>query len=131
MLVPLILAATVAAASPAPAPAWEPLACIYCEPDEARAAGWSFEAAMRTDTPARWRDYILPDALRGQRYATQRQCLAALRRALPVVTDEWDDAGQITTRRHRRDHVEEHQSIPGVQSASALFGCFEHAQAVS
>ncbi len=124
MIAALVLSALVSSASPAPA--WEPLACLYCEADEARSMGWSYERAQAGDDRTGWRDYIVPDEVRRHRFATQRECLRALRRALPVADHETDEAGQITTRTHLRDHVSESQSIPGVQSATALYGCFEH-----
>jgi len=130
MFSPLIFAAAVASA--APAPAWEPLACIYCDASEARSIGWSYEAALAAphSSLGGWDGFIVPEALRGERFATQRQCLAALRRALPAVSHEVDDVGQITTREHRRDHVSETQTIPNVQTATTVFGCFQHAQPI-
>lgn len=122
----LAFTAALAAAQPAAAPAWEPLACIHCEADAARASGWSYEAALADDTHRSWRDYVVPDALRGHRFATQRQCLRALRQALPAVQGAEDERGQITTREHRRDVISETQTLPGVQSASGLYGCFQH-----
>lgn len=130
MLAAVILSATLATAEPAQPPAWEALACTYCTVDGARVSGWSFDAARSERGPRAWADYTVPETMRGQRFATQRQCLAALRRSLPAVTAQTDARGQITTRRHRRDHITETQDIPGAQSGSALYGCFQHAQPI-
>jgi len=127
MFAALILAAAVATA--APAPAWEPLACIYCDASEARAIGWSFETATASHGPSAWADYIVPDTLRRRRFASQNECLRALRQTLPVA-HETDDTGQITTRRHQRDHITETQTIPGSQTGTTLYGCFQHLAAV-
>jgi hypothetical protein len=105
---------------------WEILACLNCDYEPAQAAGWRYESAIvapyELDT---WVDFLVPEALEGRQFMSQRECLRALRGALPERNDrEPDEFGEYTQTDHFADRVEAFHYIPEVQMATVVYACF-------
>jgi len=105
----------------------------------AAAADWRASAAVSglpnpstydPDQVDYWRRAIELDIVEA-RFASQQECLHAIRRALPAG-QESDDYGQITQTTHARDHVERMQYFypPPTPVDVTMFACFQEAPRV-
>jgi hypothetical protein len=113
--------------------------------DIARASSWNAEAAIigfpDPDYP-NWRHQWFPTGVEGieesARFQTQRECLRALRRAMPVEdrTEPYDPntglGWETTAVEHHRDFVERYEAVGWVAGSTNMmrtydYACFEEA----
>lgn len=107
---------------------WVLLVCISrtgCELETAQRSGWSYEAAIhaRWTHPGPWDEPA--DILTSVTHANQRECLRALRRAMPE-DEYYDDTNQYHNIVHEPEYVsytQAYQTHPMMVS-NAYYGCF-------